>query len=197
MTAQNPGQDLIFSQTGSGPAILFLHTDPARQQALFHSCANLTASRLKVVVALVAPGGDETRQIITLLKQLGIGRAVVIALGTANQTLVELLERHPERIAAASFVADRTLAHELRQRTNNPRIHALLRSGQQTSLAQALANARPVSAYGAVQAWSTRIVAQCRNGIKSCSALLSRLDLPGLIQFEDGDRGEEEVIEAF
>jgi hypothetical protein len=85
----------------------------------------------------------------------------------------------------------------LRKRTDNPRSHALLRSGRRTSVAKAVAKTcRPVSAYGAVQAWSARIVDGCRAGIKSCSGLLARLDLPGLIQLDDGEDHDEIVTDA-
>lgn len=189
--------DLHYDQAGSGPAILFLHDDPARQTALLKDCAPLSASNLRVVVALTAPGGHGSAQVVALLKQLGIGRAVVIAIGRANHILIDLLEQHPARIAAASFVADRDLVRELRGRTEDPRIHALLRSGRQASVARAVAKTRRgASAYGAVQVWAARIVDNCRAGLKGCSALLARLDLPGLIQLDDGEDDEERLREA-
>lgn len=187
--------DLHFDQAGAGPTILFLHDDPARQETLVKNCAPLAASNLRVVVALIT--SDGCLPVITLLKQLGIGRAVVIAIGKANHTLIDLLERHPDRIAAASFVADKTLARELRDSTDNPRIHALLRSGRRTSIATAVTRVRrPASAYGAVQAWSARLVESCRAGIRNCAGLLARCELPGLIQLDDGGDDEEIVSES-
>ena len=193
MTPHTQGNGLPFAQAGTGPAILFLHDDPTRQETLFRDCAVLAASNLRAVVALVNPAGSGSAQVVTLMKQLGIGRAVVVAIGQANHILIDLLEKHPERIAAASFVADKALTRELRTRTDDPRILALLRSGRQTSIARAVARARrPASAYGAVQAWSARIVDSCRAGIKGCSARLARLELPGLMQLDDSD--EDEVV---
>ena len=55
---------------------------------------------------------------------------------------------------------------------------------------------RPVSAYGAVQAWSARIVDGCRSGVRNCSALLAHLDIPGLIQLDDGGDDQEAVADA-
>ena len=194
MTAHNQENPLHFDQAGSGPAILFLHDDPARQETLFRDCAPLTASNLRVVVAMSTSTGNSSAQVITLLKQLGVGRAVVVAIGRANHTLIDLLERHPDRIAAASFVADRTLARELHASTANPEIHALLRSRRQPSIATAVAKARqPATAYGAVQSWAARMVESCRTGIRNCSALLASLELPGLIQLDD-DGDDEEVV---
>lgn len=191
MTVPIQGSDLHFDQAGSGPTILFLHDDPTRQEALFKDCSRLAASNLRVVVALTTPA-DSSTQVATLLKQLGIGRTVAIAIGNANHTLIDLLEKHPDRIAAASFVADNALARELRNSTDNPRIHALLRSGRRSSVAKAVARTRrPASAYGAVQAWSARIVDGCRSGIRNCAGLLARLELPGLIQLDDGGDDEE------
>jgi len=197
MTAHIQGNDLRFDQAGTGPTILFLHDDPTKQEALLKDCSPLAASNLRVVVALIAPADNGSTQVVTLLKQLGIGRAVVIAIGRVNHTLIDLLEKHPDRIAAASFVADRALAQELRNSTDNPRIHALLRSGRRTSVAKAVARTRrPASAYGAVQAWSARIVDGCRSGIRNCAGLLARLELPGLIQLDDDGDDEEIVSDA-
>jgi len=197
MTPHTQGCNLHFDQTGSGPAILFLHDDPARQETLFRDCTPLAESRLRVVVALIASAGNGSAQVLALLKQLGVGRAVVVAIGRANHTLIDLLEKHPDRIAAASFVADKALARELHNRTADPKIHALLRSGRQPSIATAMVNAcRPKTAYGAVQSWTARMVDSCRTGIRSCSALLASLELPGLIQLDDGGDDEEVCSEA-
>lgn len=193
MTAHIQGNNLHFDQAGTGPTILFLHDDPTKQEALLKDCAPLAASNLRVVVALTTLADKGSTQIVTLFKHLGIGRAVVIAIGKANHTLISLLEKHPDRIAAASFVADKGFAKELRNSTDNPRIHALLRSGRQTSVARAVASTRRAAcAYGAVQAWSARIVDGCRAGLKNCSGLLTRLELPGLIQLDDGE--DEDVV---
>jgi hypothetical protein len=197
MTAHIHGNDLHFDQAGTGPTILFLHDDQTKQEALLKDCSPLAASNLRVVVALINHADNGSTQVVTLLKQLGIGRAVVIAIGKVNHTLIDLLEKHPDRIAAASFVADKALAQELRSSTDNPRIHALLRSGRRTSVARAVASTRrPVSAYSAVQAWSARIVDGCRSGIRNCAGLLARLELPGLIQFDDGGDDEDIVSDT-
>ncbi|TLM65796.1 MAG: hypothetical protein FDZ69_08410 [Deltaproteobacteria bacterium] len=193
MITPTQGSDLHFDQAGTGPAILFLHDDPEKQQALFRDGSRLTAAKLRVVVALVAPAGDSAAPVVALLKQLGIGRAVVIAIGGASHTLIALLEQHPERIAAASFVADRALARELHSRTGNPRIHALLRTGRRASVARAVRYASP---HGAVRAWSARIVDSCRSGIRNCAGFLASLDLPGLIPLDDADGDEEAASEA-
>jgi hypothetical protein len=197
MTTHIQGNNLHFDQTGSGPTILLLHDDPAQQATLLKDCSPLAASNLRVVVALLTSTDSGSAQVVSLLKQLGIGRAVVIAIGKVNHTLIDLLEQHPDRVAAASFVADKALAQELRSRTDNPHIHALLRSGRRTSVAKAVARTRrPRSAYGAVQAWAARIVDGCRAGIKNGAGRLARLELPGLIQLDDGDDDEEAVSDA-
>lgn len=191
------GNDLHFDQAGTGPTFLFLHDDPTRQAVLFDDCSPLAASNLRVVVALIAPADNGSTQVVNLLKHLGIGRAVVIAIGKANHTLIDLLETHPDRIAAASFVAGRALAQDLRNSTNDPGIQALLRSSRRTSVARAVARARrPASSYSAVQAWSARIVDSCRAGIKNCAGLLAHLELPGLIQLDDGEDVEEIVTDS-
>lgn len=197
MNARIQEPDLVYDQIGAGPTALFLHDDPARHATLLNDCAPLVASKLRVVVVLLAGTTGDSTPVIALLKQLGIGRAVVIAIGKGNHTLIDLLDKHPERIAAASFVADKALAKELHRCTDNPQIQALLQSGRQTSVAKAVARTRrPASAYGAVQAWAARIVDGCRTGVRNCSALLAGLDLPGLIAFDDGSDDEEIVREA-
>lgn len=197
MTAHTQGNELRFDQAGTGPTILFLHDDPTKQEALINDCETLVAANLRVVVTLLPPGASGSIQVIALMKQLGIGRAVVVAIGRVNHTLIELLEKHPDRIAAASFVADNALLKELSNSTDNPRIHALLRSGRRKNIARAVARTRsPLSAYGAVQAWSARIVDGCRSGIRNCSALLAHLEIPGLVQFDDGGVDEDIATES-
>ena len=196
MTAYSQGHSLHFDQAGTGPTILIFHDDPTKQEALLNDCSPLAAAKLRAVVALVSTDRS-SRQVINLLKNLGVGRAVVIAIGQANHTLIDLLEQHPDRIAAASFVADNALAQELRNRTGNPRIHALLRRGHRASVAKAMASTRkPASARGAVQSWSARIVDGCRAGIKNCAGLLARLELPSLIQIDDDSDDEAVVTDA-
>ncbi len=197
MHTHHQKQELVFDQVGTGPTVLFLHDDPARQATLLKDCAPLVASKLRVIVALLTEADGDSVAVITLLKQLGVGRAVVIAIGRANHTLIELLDKHPERIAAASFVADKAMVKELRNRTNNPQIHSLLRSKRQSSVAKAVARTkRPASAYGAVRTWAARIVDGCRSGIRNCSVILAGLELPGLMQFDDGSDVEEVVSET-
>jgi pimeloyl-ACP methyl ester carboxylesterase len=197
MITQNQGNDLHFDQAGTGPTVLFLHDDPTQQEALFKDCSPLAASNLRAVVALITPTASGSTQILALMKQLGIGRAVVIAIGSANYTLIDLLEKHPDRIAAASFVADQTLVKSLRGSTDNPHIHTLLRSGHRKSVAKAVARTRrPASAYSAARAWSARIVDGCRSGIKNCSRLLAHLEIPGLVQLDDGSDDEEFVANS-
>jgi pimeloyl-ACP methyl ester carboxylesterase len=196
MTAHIQGNAFHFDQAGTGPTILFLHDDPTQQEALLKDCAPLAASNLRVVVALTTLADRGSAQVVTLFKHLGIGRAVVIAIGRANHTLISLLEKHPDRVAAASFVADKKLTKELRNSTDNPHIHALLGSGRRTSVAKAVARTRRASsAYGAVRAWSARIVEGCRAGFRNCSGLLARLELPSLIQFDEG--GDDDIVTDF
>lgn len=186
---------LRFDLAGEGPAILVLHDDPARQQSLLEDCVPLTAARLRLVVGLVDGEGDGTARVLTLMRQLGIGRAVVIAIGTANRTLVELLDRHPERVAAATFVADRALVRELLEVTDNLKVRDLLRHRRQPNITRAVTSScRKINAYEAVRGWSARLVDLGRSGVRSCSALLPRLELPGLMQL---DEDEEESVEAF
>lgn len=196
MNAIIPGNDFQFDQIGTGPTVLVLHDDPARQQALLDDCAPL-AARLRVVVVRLDHGVDAGAKVVALMKGLGIGRAVAIAIGTANYTLVNLLEKHSNRIAAASFVADRALAQALRKHTDEPRIHALLRSGRRASIARAVARTCPsASTGGAVREWAARIVYGCRAGIRNCAGVLTGLELPGLIQLDDGEELEEVAADS-
>jgi hypothetical protein len=197
MIANIQGNGIHFDQAGKGPTILVLHDDQAKQETLLKDCAPLSAANLRVVVGLVAADDNGSAQVISLMNHLGIGRAVVIAIGMANHTLIDLLEKHHDRIAAASFVADEVLIQKLRERTDNPRSRALLRSGRRVSVARAVARTgRRASAYDAVQAWSARFVEVCRTGIRSCSGLLARLELPCLIRLDDGEDDEVIVTDA-
>jgi len=196
MIANIQRNGIHFDQTGTGPTILVLHDDPTQQETLLKDCSVLAASNLRVVVGLIALIDGSSAQVVTLMKHLGIGRAVVIAIGKANHTLIDLLEKHPDRVAAASFVADEVMAQELRERTDNPRSHALLHSGRRTSIAKAVARTRRRSSYDAFQVWSARFVEGCRSGTKNCAGLLARLELPGLIQLDDGEDDEEIVTDA-
>jgi len=198
MNANIRGNDLHFDQAGKGPAIIVLHDDPGRQQALLDDCAPLAASHFKVTVVLTPPADHGCAPVVTLMKHLGIGRAVVIAIGRANYTLVDLMERHPERVVAASFVAGEALARELSEIASNPRSRAMLRSGACQSVARVLAGTRRgMSASDALRTWAARLVDGCRSGIRNCSALLPRLELPGVIHLDDDEEEEAFASETF
>lgn len=113
---------LTYQDFGKGPAIVLLHdfllTPSSWQQQLDPLLRAGFRVILPNLVSCPANGrlhGYST-EIIGMLNRLGIGRAAICGMGMGGSILFDLLERSPQRIAGACFVATRPVADDIQER---------------------------------------------------------------------------------
>lgn len=191
------GMEITVDQIGSGPAILFIHdgsdnhafNDP-RFKALANAgyrviCTNLRGFHQRDTLALE----DLTRDTVALLNYLGIGRAIVFGIGRGGYVLLDLLEKHPGRIAASSFVIPTTMADALRNLAGQDDFRLALQEGRFEQLKQALFTPQDGTAstgftlaeLPALRNWIETLAATQRHAARSCSSILAELQPPPVL----------------
>jgi pimeloyl-ACP methyl ester carboxylesterase len=199
--------ELHYEDFGQGPAVVVLHDNPSNRElrtALFEALAE---TGCRVIIA--NPCGldfspratplaeDQTAQVLALFNHLGIGRAVLIGIAGGGYATLDLLERHPNRIAAASFVVSTELAVDLRRRAGSLEGLQALQAGHCESLKGAFCNARLTESAPPrllhLRAWINRLRERRRasqqDNRKNWAALLAGLGLPPLVVEADAASG--------
>src|SRR5512133_3632762 len=123
MKAHINGIEITVDQIGTGPAILFLHDGPDNRamtdphfKALADAGFRLLFTNLRGFGQRTGAGLDDlTRDAVALLNFLGVGRAMIFGIGRGGYVLLNLLEKHPGRIAGSSFVVPPAMAESLRK----------------------------------------------------------------------------------
>ncbi len=115
---------MVFDDQGQGLPILLIHGFPLCRRMWKPQVQPLVDAGYRVVVPDLPGFGDSPPLdqpwsmdlygdgMIALLDQLGIGRAVVGGMSMGGYVLLNLLDRHPERVAAAVFIATRAGADD-------------------------------------------------------------------------------------
>lgn len=197
--------ELHYEDFGHGPAVVVLHDHPSNQEmrrGLFEALAE-TGCRVVIVnpdglvrTAPPSPLAEErTQQVLALFNYLGIGRAVIIGIARGGYVVLDLLERFPGRVAAASFVVSSQLAADLRRRAGSRESLQALRKGRCTGLKEAFLQVRqPASGASLPQlprlrAWILRLRERGNPSSQqrhfNRSAFLSSLGLASLVIEEE------------
>jgi pimeloyl-ACP methyl ester carboxylesterase len=183
MKAKIEHVEIDYQEAGCGPAVMVLHDYPSGRDLLATHFKPLVEAGYRVIVTGLGRGkeapGARTRDVVALLNYLGIGRAAVIGISRGGYVLLDLMERHPERVAAGSFVVTAAMAREMRRRAGRAEVQAALLRGRLDQLQEALLT----PASGRCSGWQR---------LKALNALLSRL----LAALAPGDEAldEEEVL---
>ena len=186
---------LNFEQDGTGPAIVFIHDGPDNQSISDPRFAALAKAGFRIIVTNLrglARGGeatvdDLTGDAVTLLNYLGLGRAVIFGIGRGGCVLLNLLEKHPARIAASSLVIPPAMAASLHRFAGRNGLLETLRSESAAPLLRELFSAVPtpptptLTELPALRAWLDQIAKQPQQSGKSAPALLADLHLPLLL----------------
>jgi len=188
---------LDFAQNGTGPAILFIHDGTDNRAISDQRFASLVKAGFRVILTNLrglAQGGavtvdDLTGDALALLNYLGIGRAVVFGIGRGGCVLLNLLEKHPERIVASSLVIPPAMAATLHRFTGQDELLKTLRDESNGPLLRELFNAVPSMPEGTsiltelpgLRAWLDQMAKLSQRPKKSALALLSELQLPLLL----------------
>jgi len=111
---------IAYEEHGAGPAVLLLlhglpadsslwnnHIQPLMLAGYrvivpeFHSCGESSAPDVECSMDVLS------EKVVGLLNYLGIGRAAIVGLSLGSHILQTLLQRYPQRMAAAVFVEPR------------------------------------------------------------------------------------------
>lgn len=120
MKAQINGISLSYEDAGTGLPVVLLHGFPLnrkmwrpQQEALICAGFRIVTPDLRGFGESDAPGGAYTMSlmaddIVSLMDHLGIRQAVIGGMSMGGYVLFDLLERYPDRAAAACFITTRS-----------------------------------------------------------------------------------------
>lgn len=112
-------REVAYDDAGSGPAVVLIHGFPLGRRMWQPQVAALAAAGYRVIAPDLRGFGESAPgtapwsmecfadDIIALLDRLGIIRAVFVGMSMGGYVLLNLLERHPSRVAAAAFLFTR------------------------------------------------------------------------------------------
>jgi pimeloyl-ACP methyl ester carboxylesterase len=193
MKAKINGAELVFDDMGQGPVVLVLHDYPSSHSLQDEHFQELVAAGYRViltnVVDLTEKGenlDDRSRKTVALLNYLGIGRAVIIGISLGGYVLLDLMAKHPDRVAAGSFVLTPRTAQEISERLMHPQVQKALRAGSVDPLKEAFLKATMTAGQSVqpsrlhrVHAWVQRVVKRDRGG--KAGERLAEMELPMLL----------------
>lgn len=189
---------LDFEQLGAGPAIVFIHDGPDNRAISDQRVASLAKAGFRIILTNLrglACGGaasvaDLTNDAVTLLNYLGLGRAVIFGIGRGGCVLLNLLEKHPERIVASSLVIPPAMAASLHGFAGRNGLVETLRTESAAPLLQELFTAVPTSDAvtlglteipSSLRNWLDQIAKKAQGSGKTGLALLADRQLPLLL----------------
>lgn len=118
------GAICTYDDIGSGPTVLLMHGFPLNRNLWRPQQADLVAAGYRVVAPDLRGFGesDETDgscsidlfadDMVALLEHLDVDQAVVVGMSMGGYLLFNLLERYPQRVAAAVFMVTRSVADD-------------------------------------------------------------------------------------
>jgi pimeloyl-ACP methyl ester carboxylesterase len=124
MKAELNGITLAYDDAGSGPAVVLIHGYPLCRQMWRPQVAALVAAGYRVITPDLrgfgeseAPNGAYSMSVFAddvaaLLDHLGVTRAAIGGMSMGGYVLLNLLERHSQRAAAAMFLVTRAAADD-------------------------------------------------------------------------------------
>jgi len=195
MTTTHHNITLDFEQKGAGPAIVFIHDGADNRAISDQRFTALVKVGFRVILTNLrglAQGGeatvdDLTSDAVALLNYLGLGRAVIFGIGRGGCILLNLLEKHPERIAGSSLVIPAAMAASLHRFAGRNGLLETLRTESAAPLLRELFSADPttpaptLTEVPALRAWLDQIARLPQHSGKSGLALLADLQLPLLL----------------
>lgn len=188
---------LDFEQNGTGPAILFIHDNEENTAITDQRFVSLAKAGFRVILTNLrglAQSGETTIDALTgdavaLLNYLGIGRAVIFGIGRGGCVLLNLLEKHPERIVASSLVIPPAMAKSLHHFTGRKRLLKRLQTENAAALIQKLFKTLPVtppsttplSELPGLGTWLDQVATLSQQPGKAGMTILAELKLPLLL----------------
>jgi pimeloyl-ACP methyl ester carboxylesterase len=118
------GSTMAWEEYGTGPTVLLVHGFPLNRQMWQGQLQAIAAGGYRVIAPdLRGFGASEVPSdgysmdsfaddLVALLDELEIGRATVGGMSMGGYILLNLLERYPERVSAACFIATKSSADD-------------------------------------------------------------------------------------
>ncbi len=143
------GRQIAYSDEGQGPAIVLIHGFPLNRAMWAPQVEALTSAGYRVVAPDLAGFGESecgdepysmdrlADDVAQLMPHLGIGRAVVGGMSMGGYVLLNLLERHPKRIAGAAFLVTRCTADDHAGREKRDSMAEAVRQGRRQEVIDA------------------------------------------------------------
>lgn len=149
MQTQLNGISLAYEDAGAGPAVLLIHGFPLCRRMWRPQVQALSAAGFRVIAPDLRGFGESgagteagsmallADDLIALLDQLKIERAVVAGMSMGGYVLLNLLARYPQRFSAACFVVTRSDADDEIGRGKRNHLIAEVRAGRPEAVANA------------------------------------------------------------
>jgi pimeloyl-ACP methyl ester carboxylesterase len=198
MKAHIDRTEIEYDEYGQGPTVLFIHDYASNRDLLGSPFSTLVDAGYRVVLSNLRDKEGtgqrnlalETDTAAGLLNYLGVGRAVVCAIGTGGYVLYDLMERHPDRVAGFSFIVTTAMVAEIRSRADRKAIRTALREGRLDVIRRCFfdtfpAHSAPTPGGSELSQLRTLISHLCQVAAatreQGCAALLATLALPPLL----------------
>jgi pimeloyl-ACP methyl ester carboxylesterase len=116
--------NMAYDAAGEGPAVLLIHGFPLNRQMWQPQLLPLASAGFRAIAPDLRGFGQTEApadgysmdgfcdDLIALLDALKIGQAVVCGMSMGGYILLDMLERYPERVRAAAFIATKSAADD-------------------------------------------------------------------------------------
>lgn len=143
------GFSMAYDEAGSGPAVVLIHGYPLCRQMWRPQLEALAAAGFRVIAPDLRGFGESDAtgedwsmatfadDVIGLMDALGIEQAVVGGMSMGGYVLLNLLERYPQRLAGACFIATRAGADDAAGREKRTALAAEVRAGRPQAVPEA------------------------------------------------------------
>ena len=219
------GLELAYTDQGKGLPVVLIHGFPLNRSMWQPQVKTLTAEGFRVIAPDLRGFGESEApaqgysmdafadDVVALMNHLGIGRAVLGGMSMGGYVLLNLLARHPRKVAGAAFLLTRCTADDEAGRARRTEMAEAVRQGRRQEVEDTFAEL--VFAPETPQK-NPALVAQVREMMATASdaglagALLAmrdrpdfsrrlhEFDLPALVVGASQDRAvPPETVEAF
>lgn len=136
---------LVYEEAGQGPAVLLLHDLPLNRQMWRSQIEGISQHGYRVIAPDLREFGDNqtpgkipalaqaARDILALMRYLGIGRAVMVGSGIAASLIMEVMQRQPRRVAAACLLTPSSLPAGVENCTLGRDLAEMVREGHKAT----------------------------------------------------------------
>ncbi len=209
------GINLTYDERGTGPALLLIHGFPLCRKMWQPQLEALADAGFRVIAPDLRGFGESEAgdsdysmdlladDLVGLMDSLGIELATVAGMSMGGYLLLNLLERYPQRVAAALFVVTRSGADDEAGKARRTEMARLVQSGQAQAVPEAFAgvlfaeetsSTRP-ELVAEVGAWMSATGPKALAGgllamrdRRDCTDLLPHIRIPALVIGGEKDR---------